>query len=73
MMRIQQLINDSLINSCEHPNIVHYIGFFGSDQLGPLGKELGLINIVMEFMGGKDLHGYLINEKIVWQSKAWFW
>ncbi|KAL3118004.1 hypothetical protein niasHT_005247 [Heterodera trifolii] len=52
------------MSRCEHPNIVRYIGFFGSDQLGPLGKELGLINIVMEFMGGKDLHGYLINEKI---------
>uniref|UniRef100_A0A914GUM3 receptor protein-tyrosine kinase n=1 Tax=Globodera rostochiensis TaxID=31243 RepID=A0A914GUM3_GLORO len=52
------------MSRCEHPNIVRYIGYFGSDQLGPLGNKLGLINIVMEYMGGKDLHRYLNDPKI---------
>lgn len=55
MAEIQQEV--ALISKCQHPNIVQYIDHFISD--------LCLIHIVIEYMGGGDLHRFLINWKNV--------
>nr|CAD2151350.1 unnamed protein product [Meloidogyne enterolobii] len=44
------------LKKCKHPNIVQYIDHFITD-------EMRLIHIVLEYMGGGDLHNFLIDRK----------
>lgn len=46
------------LKKCKHPNIVQYIDHFITD-------EMRLIHIVLEYMGGGDLHNFLIDRKNV--------
>ena len=43
------------IRKCRHQNIVQYIDHFITD-------EMRIINIVLEYMGGGDLHNFLIDQ-----------
>lgn len=42
------------VSKCRHPNIVQYIDHFITD-------EMRFIHIVLEYMGGGDLHNFLID------------
>jgi serine/threonine protein kinase len=55
LAEIQQEVE--MISKCQHPNVVQYVGHFMS--------EMSLIHIVIEYMGGGDLHRFLINAKNV--------
>jgi serine/threonine protein kinase len=55
-----------LISTCKHRNIVEYVGYY--PDLG------GIIHIVTEYMGGGDLHRFLMDEiNVRFIRKKWVW